>query len=469
MKKASFFRIMLFLTLALAGSVWAVGIVEVRGVQGKATDWRTPDTVMGNTTQLMTRSASGNDCKKSWLQFDLTELYAQNPSIQGNILDAKLTFYGAKSETGSKSYVVSGLNDSANLENWVASQLTWNNAPGNDINHGTALIPSLTTNLYSATIPVPVLNVMSETPEGSRAALTNFLNTDTDGKITFIFTAGSTTYLWNVGQPLEPILTLTYPLGQNLLKAHAPVPADDADVESSLSVLSWTNPEPNVPGQPIYCDVYLGTEPNRLLMDKVTLGNNISSVALTAANFPRFVPLTNFTRYYWVVDCYDQTKGKIDGEMWTFYTNDNQPPYNVSAGADQATWLVNGTALVTLTGTAQDDGLPIPPGQLSYLWERTAGPTTAVINSPNTAGTTVSFTETGDYTFRLTVSDSLETVTDTVRVVVGATSCAASHVFYNQPYNAADVNQDCIVDLTDLQTLIVNNWLVCDNTLEACN
>lgn len=417
----------------------------------------------------MTRSAAGNDCKKSWLQFDLTELYAQNPSIQGNILDAKLTFHGAKSETGSKSYVVSGLNDAANLENWDASLLTWNNAPGNDINHGTALIPSLTTNLYSATIPVPVLDVKSETPEANRAALTSFLNTDTDGKVTFIFTAGGTCYLWNVGQPLEPILTITYLLGQNVLKAHAPVPSDDADVFTSLGELSWTNPEPNLPGEPIYCDVYLGTEPNRLLMDKVTLGNNISSVALTSANFPHFVPLTNYTTYYWVVDCYDTVKGKIEGEMWSFFTNDNQPPYNVSAGADQATWLVEGAASVTLVGSAEDDGLPNPPSQLTYHWERTAGPATAVIVSPDASSTQVNFTETGDYTFRLTVSDSMEEVSDSVRVVVGADSCDASHVFYNQPYNIADVNQDCIVDLTDLQTLIINNWLVCDNTLEPCN
>lgn len=467
MRTLNFLLLTASITLVLSGSVQAVGIVEVTAFQGKATDWRSPDTVVGNTTQLMTRSAAGADCKKSWLQFDLTDLYAENPSIQGNILNAKLAFHGAKSETGAKSYVVSGLKDDAGLEDWVASELTWNNGPGNDINHGTALLSSLTTNLYSATIPIPVLDVISETPEDDRAALTNFLNTDTDGKVTFIFTAGGTTYLWNVGTELEPVLTLTYALGANPNKAKDPVPADDAVVPTGLLQLSWTNPEPNIPGAPIHCDVYFGVDPNRLLMDKVELGNDIETAALTAENFENFAPVQNMTTYYWIVDCYDTVKGLIEGELWTFTVNDNEPPI-VSAGEDQATWLVSGSASVTLTGIVSDDGLPNPPGVLTYLWERTDGPETAEINSPNALSTTVNFTERGDYTFRLTVDDSDMKASDTVRIVIGTNACDASHLKTGDSYNKADFNEDCLVDLDDLQSFIVNDWLTCTNLLTGC-
>lgn len=454
MKKTYFFLLLcVFSVSALALDVVVPANVSCRTEGGGFADQNRRD-----SSKLSVRNTSNGN--KSWIKFDQLASYDLS-----QVRAAYLTVSLHESKAGANTCKVSAVNDSC-LDNigWTVTSLTWNNAPGNLTTDLGALDPSKTTHMGTISFTDGVAG------QSFTIDVTNALRADTDGIVQFVLhdsplllnfaTHNHATVAW------RPYLTLVFPP----LGADYPNPPDGYDrVPTNLAQLSWTNPEPNVPGQPIYCDVYFGRDPNRLLMDKITLGNNISSVALTAANFPRFVPLSNFTRYYWVVDCYDPTKGEIPGEMWSFYTNDNQPPYNVSAGSNQATWLVDGTTSVTLIGSAQDDGLPIPPGQLSYLWERTAGPATAVIVSPNSSSTRVDFTQTGDYTFRLTVSDGAESVSATVRVVVGNTSCDASHVFYNQPYNPADVNQDCIVNLTDLQLLIVNNWLVCDNTLEPCN
>lgn len=466
----------LALLMLLNSTAQASRTVSVKAFQGKATDWRYPDDVMGNTSQLMTRTVSGsNDSKKSWLQFDLTALYAEDSSIPGNIIDAKLTFYGGKNETGAKSYAVSGLNDAANLEGWIASELTWNNGPGNDINSGTGLLASQTTSLYSISIPVPVLDVMSETPEASRAALTAFLNTDTDGKITFIFTAGSTTYLWNAGQPLEPELTLTYVLGKNPEKAHNPNPADEAIVETDLASLSWINPEPNAPGGILTCDVYFGylpegqTEPNLLQMDKVTLGNNVTTVAINTTNFPKYGVLKNQQTYYWQVDVHDSSASEvIAGQMWSFYTNDNAAP-TVDAGPEQVVWLgksgTPGQDLVMLDGTTSDDGLPT--STYTRTWSQISGPE-VTISPDDTDDTSVTVTARGTYVFELMADDGDRQSADTVQVIVGTDSCDASHLSTEDPYDAGDWNQDCIVDLQDFAALISANWLDCTDTLTDC-
>lgn len=206
MRKLCLFLLIAGITLILSGFAKA-GSVEIKALQGKATDGRTPDDVIGEA-RLATRSGTFPDAKKSWLQFDLSALYAENPELKGAITNAKLVFYGAKSETSNKTYAVNGLNDAANLEDWSASTLTWNNAPGNDTTHGKNLNTSLTTQLYTGTVLPPCLDTLTETPEADRAALTAFVNADTDGKLTFIFTAGGTTYLWNAGAELEPVLVI---------------------------------------------------------------------------------------------------------------------------------------------------------------------------------------------------------------------------------------------------------------------
>lgn len=84
----------------------------------------------------------------------------------------------------------------------------------------------------------------------------------------------------------------------------------------------------------------------------------------------------------------------------------------VNAGADQYLLQIYNT---TLTGTATDSlGLP-----LTYLWEKIVGPA-VIINTPTSLSTTVKLSNLAIYTFRLTVSNGIETTFDEVQVQVVA-------------------------------------------------
>jgi len=95
----------------------------------------------------------------------------------------------------------------------------------------------------------------------------------------------------------------------------------------------------------------------------------------------------------------------------------NTPPM-VEAGAD-ITGAVNQP--ITLSGSASDDGLPNPPGSLSTTWSE---PTvngvapTAVITSPTSLETTVTFPDVGDYVLQLEAFDGARTVRDFVAITV---------------------------------------------------
>jgi regulation of enolase protein 1 (concanavalin A-like superfamily) len=59
-----------------------------------------------------------------------------------------------------------------------------------------------------------------------------------------------------------------------------------------------------------------------------------------------------------------------------------------------------------LDGSATDDGLPNPPGTLTYNWTSVNGPGTVNFTDANAASTTATFSSAGSYTLRLTASDS---------------------------------------------------------------
>lgn len=91
----------------------------------------------------------------------------------------------------------------------------------------------------------------------------------------------------------------------------------------------------------------------------------------------------------------------------------NLPPV-ADAGADQATVCF---ATVTLDGSASSDpdGQPSP---LTWSWAQSGGPETVTLSGADTATPSFTAPNAGDYTFVLTVSDGLESRTDTVTVTV---------------------------------------------------
>jgi hypothetical protein len=207
MKSMSFLAICVMFSLLVQISTSQAETVVVTTTQGKCVCMDLTNPSIADTVQtdsrLRTRS-SANTNYKSWLQFDLNAIYAANPDMKGHIKSAILTLAGTADNTLPKTYIVNGLNDAAGMENWNPASLTWNNAPGNNI-ADSYLDPSVTTaNLYTGTIEPGDGVTDSQTSD----ALVSFLNTDSDGLVTFIMTPGLTTYFYNSGSIHPPTLTL---------------------------------------------------------------------------------------------------------------------------------------------------------------------------------------------------------------------------------------------------------------------
>ena len=77
-------------------------------------------------------------------------------------------------------------------------------------------------------------------------------------------------------------------------------------------------------------------------------------------------------------------------------------------------------AVITLTGTATDDGNPNPPAVLTTTWSLASGPGAVTFGSPNALTTTASFTVPGIYIIRLSAFDGEATASDDVLVTVNA-------------------------------------------------
>src|SRR5262249_2205348 len=92
-----------------------------------------------------------------------------------------------------------------------------------------------------------------------------------------------------------------------------------------------------------------------------------------------------------------------DVNVQRFGEEPNQAPV-VNGGHDQATAFPSGVA--NLVGSATDDGLPNPPGALTYQWSVVSGPGTATFGTPTQAATSATFSAAGTYVLRLTASDT---------------------------------------------------------------
>jgi hypothetical protein len=92
----------------------------------------------------------------------------------------------------------------------------------------------------------------------------------------------------------------------------------------------------------------------------------------------------------------------------------NLPP-QVFAGEDQQ---VIGSHQVSLAGVVSDDGLPMPPGQLSIGWSSISGPGVATFSDPLSPTATVSFSTPGTYLLQLSAHDGQYVASDLISVVV---------------------------------------------------
>jgi len=237
-----------------------------------------------------------------------------------------------------------------------------------------------------------------------------------------------------------------------------PLPSDDGVSSSGGVELSWTLPEPSVPGQPVPVDVYFTDDLQALQMFynpaaiQVVNKQNVTSVVVQTQ--PK-------TRYYWAVDTYvDSDADPVIGPIFSFVA-DNMPP-EVNAGADIVTWLEGDTRIGNLDATVTDDGAISPyTVQWTVISEPNEG--AAVIETATAEDTSITLAELGEYVLQLDAFDGEYSGSDTVTINVYNDSCEAAQSLPDYVPLVGDLNGDCRVDETDM-ALLEENWLQ-DNSL----
>ena len=234
-----------------------------------------------------------------------------------------------------------------------------------------------------------------------------------------------------------------------------PNPIDGGLAAPGALELSWTLPDPCVPGQPVLVDVYF-TDDLQLLewftdpaAIQVVSKQNVTSVAVQTQ--PK-------TRYYWAVDTYvGDPNDPIFGPIFSFVA-DNQAP-QVDAGADVVTWLADGLRTGNLDATVTDDDAYTV--QWTVVSEPNVG--TAVIESATAEDTNITLSAVGEYVLQLEASDGEYSGSDTVTINVYNDSCEAAQSLPDYVPLVGDLNGDCKVDDVDM-ALLQENWLK-DNSL----
>jgi len=233
-----------------------------------------------------------------------------------------------------------------------------------------------------------------------------------------------------------------------------PNPADGGSVSPGEVELSWTLPDPCVPGETVLVDVYF-TDDLKLLEDftdpaaiQIVSKQNVSSVLVQTQ--PK-------TRYYWAVDTYvGSPADPVFGPIFSFVA-DNQAP-SVQFEQDLiTTWLTDGTVDVNLDATVADDGFISP---YTVEWTVVSGPDegTAAIKDAAAEDTTVSLNATGRYVLQLQANDGEYTGSAMVTIDVYADGCEAAKSLPDFQLIPGDINEDCIVNELDL-AILEAHWL----------
>jgi len=244
-----------------------------------------------------------------------------------------------------------------------------------------------------------------------------------------------------------------------------PNPADGSGTAPGTVELSWTLPDPNVPGQPVQVNVYftddlealqMWTDPVAIAAMHVVNMKDVNSVVVQTQ--PK-------TQYYWAVDAYlgggDPNNNPVFGPTFSFVA-DNVPP-QVDAGADVLTWLADdGLRTKNLDATVTDDEA------YTVQWTVVSEPNDpnspdAVIADPSAEDTSITLAALGEYVLQLEASDGEYTGSDTVTINVYNDGCEAAQSLPDYEPFPGDLNGDCKVDELDL-AILEEDWLK-DNSL----
>ena len=241
-----------------------------------------------------------------------------------------------------------------------------------------------------------------------------------------------------------------------------PNPIDGGLALPGTLELSWTLPDPCVPGEAVPVDVYFTddwaalysfTDPESI---RVVSGQNATSVVVQAQ--PN-------VKYYWAVDTYlggnDPNNNLKFGPIFSFSAG-NQAP-QVDAGPDLLTWLSeDGTRAKNLDATVTDNDA------YTVQWTVIGEPNDpnnpdAVIADPSAEDTSITFSALGEYVLQLEASDGEKTGLDMVTINVYEDGCEAAKSLPDYEPFPGDINGDCKVDDLDL-AILEEDWLK-DNSL----
>jgi autotransporter-associated beta strand protein len=205
---------------------------------------------------------TGGTAGKAWIQFDLGSNWAFYG--QTNLTSATLTLWNQNGST--RRFQVAGIADSAGLEGWTASALTWSNAPANDYSNlttmgyswdfskcfgGTNIWDNLATGGIDCSVPANAQGAYYISTNAT-SRVYQFLTNDTDGKVTMSISDGPA----NSNQ--------TIPIGTNGVYDGQPLAPSGIQTKDSPTLTLVFNVRVALTGGGIACpggsgvDVYLG-------------------------------------------------------------------------------------------------------------------------------------------------------------------------------------------------------------------
>ena len=446
----------------------------------EATNWveacndtdKGPTTHLKSTKYMYMRNNSAPRRRIQLISYDISGSKEAGKAFANSYL----TMRGHKCSGGSGLWVY-GVKEE--YDNFDLNTGNWSNLPGVANTPVPDMADPITINSLDLDDLSDLLAYRSSVPNGSwtnsdpSAALDEFLNSDDDGTVLLLFVTLSPEssdldiYAKGYGDA-EPVTGMSGIFIQgNILDATwatNPNPVINSEVSYHLPQLSWSNPA--AVGS-ITADVYIGTgDPNYAAADygydTVITGTSAESASLSG------ITLTAGNTYNWIVDVTDSGTGiKTQGFVWNFTAIDNLPPSIEIAESYQYLWLGNdgdpAACGIDIDATVTDDGVPVVA---TLLWEQIDGPEVVTIDPNNVEDLSFTVATTGTYTFRLTADDTENSTFSATEIYVGTSPCDAAQNKPGYESNAADFNNDCLVDLADFATF-ADNWLVCNPSMDA--
>ncbi|NQV33800.1 MAG: hypothetical protein HQ515_13990, partial [Phycisphaeraceae bacterium] len=200
-----------------------------------------------------------------------------------------------------------------------------------------------------------------------------------------------------------------------------PYPADAGLAEPGTIELSWTLPDPCVPGQSVPVDVYFTDN----LQELKNFINPTSFRILSNQNATsKTMQIQANKQYYWAIDTYQGTDNDpVWGPIFSFFSG--KLPPQVNAGDDIATWLDNDAAEVSVSASVEDSD---PTTSVWILVSEPNDPNApdAVIADPTALNTTITLSALGEYILQLEADNGDKMGLDTLTINVYNDQCSAA-------------------------------------------